>query len=259
MNTTNKTVLNVLSQPTNADGSRKAGVWPTKGHDMLETGIINVEITDTGASINGKSVTTATLTAKAMQPVFEGGESLAQWLGYMEQGFVTFQQQRAGTGSTPISHAGAVIDESLMTADEREEYYISLLVPNSPNVVALCSTANNASIDIESRITAATELVTQLKTYKKALSEKHSLSQEQQDSLALQREREARFDTLIEAGATISKSRSRDTIVYAAKCALADAASVISIIQNDFVMIGSPSINMSDMTSVATFKDKDEA
>lgn len=253
---TNKTVKDVLAQPTNNDGTRKAGVWPTKGYEMLETGVINVEINDNGASINGKVVDTATLTTKALQPVFEGGETLAQWLGYMEHGYISYQQQRTGTGNAPVVHAGATIDESLMTADEREEYYLSLLKPVSPNVVVLCSTANNAAIDISDRITAATDLLTELKAYKKALSEKHELTQEQLDSLALQREREARFDGLIAAGATISKAKSKDTIVYMAKCGLADTATIINIIQADFVLIGTPSINMSDMTSVVSFKDK---
>lgn len=256
MNVQNNTVKSVLSQATNADGTRKAGVWPTKGYTMLDDGTINAEINDTGVSINGKHVSTACLSAKALQPVFEGGETLAQWLSYMEGGFVSFQQQRAATGSAPTVKAGTSIDESLLTADEREAYLLAQLVPASPVLLPLYTTANNAAIDIDDRITAATEALAALKTYKKELSAKRELTQEQKESIALQRVKEARFDTIIEAGGTVTR-RTKD--IFSCSVSLAIAANVIPLIVSDFLMVGSPSINTTDMTSVILFKDKPEA
>lgn len=192
MTTQNNTVLAVLSQATNNDGSRKSGVWPTKGHDMLEQGIINAEIDNQGASINGKHVSTSVLTAKALQPVFEGGETLAQWLAYTASGFVSFQQQRAATGIVPsTAKVTKEVDIDLLSSDELEQYYLSQLKPVKPDLLALLTVINDDSVDITIRIDDANSVVAALKEYKKELSVKRTLSDEQLATLANKRAAEA--------------------------------------------------------------------
>lgn len=204
----NNSVLAVLSQATNNDGTRKTGVWPTKGYDMLQDGTINAEIDAQGATINGKAISTAVLTAKALQPVFEGGETLAQWLAYTSQGFVSFQQQRAASGTVTTTNKAAVIDESAMLADEREAYYISLARPVSPSIVTMLSTINDSNIDIDTRLATLAEVQTLLKAYKAELKKPIVLTDEQITSLAIQRESERALEELRPYTLSIVKTKS---------------------------------------------------
>jgi hypothetical protein len=205
--TQNNSVLSVLAQATNNDGSRKAGVWPTKGYNMLESGEINAEIDAQGATINGKHVSTAVLTAKALQPIFEGGETLAQWLAYTSQGFVSFQQQRAATGIVQNTSKTATIDESAMLADEREAYYISMAKPQSPAIVNMLSTVNDANADIDARLSILKEVEGMLKAYKAELKKPVVLTDEQLASLALQRESERALEELRPYTLSITKTK----------------------------------------------------
>lgn len=197
----NNTVLNVLAQATNNDGTRKAGVWPTKGYDMLQDGTINAEISAQGAIINGKAISTAVLTAKALQPVFEGGETLAQWLSYTSQGFISYQQQRASTGIVSTGKvASKTVDVDMLTVEELEAYYMEQLKPAKPDLLALLTSINNDSVDINIRIDDANNLVSILQDYRTELSATRSLSPEQQATLDIKREAEARFIALYDAG-----------------------------------------------------------
>lgn len=255
-NSTNS-VLSVLAQATNNDGTRKSGVWPTKGYDMLQDGTISAEIDTQGAIINGKHIPTAVLTAKALQPVFEGGETLAQWLGYTSNGFISFQQQRAASGPVQSTVKAATIDESAMSADEREAYYISLAKPQSPNIVSMLSTVNDANIDIDTRLSTLAEVQALLKAYKAELKKPVVLTDEQLASLAMQRERETHLTIIHDMGATITKAKTKDSnMVYMAKVTIADMANVINAIMSNFELIGSPAVNTKDMTATVTFKDK---
>jgi hypothetical protein len=181
---------------------------------MLENGEINAEIDTQGATINGKHVSTAVLTAKALQPVFEGGETLAQWLAYTSNGFVSFQQQRASTGTVPSTNKAASIDESAMLADEREVYYISLAKPQSPTIVTMLSTVNDANVDIDTRLSTLKEVEALLKEYKAALKKPVVLSEEQLASLSLQRESERAIEELRPYTLSITKVKNGLSITF---------------------------------------------
>lgn len=253
LNNTNS-VLSVLAQATNNDGTRKNGVWPTKGYDMLSDGTINAEITPSGAVINGKAVSTSVLTAKALQPVFEGGETLAQWLSYTSQGFISYQQQRAATGVVPTGKVTAkTVDIDLMTAEELESYYIEQLKPAKPDLLALLTSINNDSINIDIRIDDANSLVSILKGYKQELSATRSLNPEQQATLNIKREAEARFVALYDAGL---QSLTRTKAGYSARCSMESLAGVMSILLNDYTVIGQPVYSIADGNMTLSFKDK---
>lgn len=251
----NTTVVSVLAQATNNDGTRKSGVWPTKGYDMLQDGTINAEISANGAIINGKEVSTAVLTAKALQPVFEGGETLAQWLAYTSQGFISYQQQRAATGIVPTGSkvASKAVDIDMLTAEELEAYYMEQLKPVKPDLLSLLTSINNDSISIDARIEGATELLATLKGYKKELSATRTLSAEQQAILDNKREAEARFNVLYDAGL---QNLTRTKAGYSAACTMESLAGVMGILLNDYTVIGQPVYSIANGNMTLSFRDK---
>ena len=255
VNNNTNSVLSVLAQATNNDGSRKAGVWPTKGYDMLSDSTINAEINAQGAVINGKEVSTAVLTAKALQPVFEGGETLAQWLAYTSNGFISYQQQRAATGIVPTGSkvTAKTVDIDLLTAEELEAYYMEQLKPAKPDLLAWLTSINNDSISIDARIEGATELLAMLKGYKKELSATRSLSPEQQAIIDNKRQAEARFNVLYDAGL---KGLTRTKAGYSASCNMESLAAVMGILLNDYVVIGQPVYSIANSNMLISFKDK---
>ena len=254
-NLNNNTVLAVLAQATNNDGTRKSGVWTTKGYDMVTDGTINAEIDAQGAVINGKAISTAVLTAKALQPVFEGGETLAQWLAYTSNGFISYQQQRAATGVVPTGGkvASKTVDIDMLTAEELEAYYMEQLKPAKPDLLTLLTNINNDSINIDIRIDDANSLVSILKGYKKELSATRTLSVEQQATLDNKRQAEARFNVLYDVGL---QNLTRTKVGYAARCSMESLASVMGILLNDYTVIGQPVYSIADGNMTLSFKDK---
>lgn len=93
----------IVSQPTNSDGSLRGKVWTTKLTNMVESGLLDVSTTGT-VTVNGTLLNTNSVTAKALQNVGEG-EALQDWLDYMSLDYISPQQAKTtvNTDKKPLT------------------------------------------------------------------------------------------------------------------------------------------------------------
>jgi hypothetical protein len=110
----------IVAQPTNSDGTLKRSVWTTKLNQLLTDNIINVSIND-DVVINDTSIDVAVITAKALQPVADGTETLDNWLSYLSKGYISPQQ-----ANTTVNKTAQPLPGHYLTATEYKNNCLKL-------------------------------------------------------------------------------------------------------------------------------------